>query len=94
MGYGNFRKDYGGPTPIGVFHEGKSAISALDVIGNVWEWTATSSKDHHFMIVRGGAWDTMALDEGIETRRLCNPLACEPNVGLRVLHEMMNDYLD
>lgn len=94
VGYGNFRKDYGGPTPIGVFHEGKSAISALDVIGNVWEWTATSSKDHHFMIVRGGAWDTMALDEGIETRRLCNPLACEPNVGLRVLHEMMNDYLD
>ncbi|MBN1922557.1 MAG: SUMF1/EgtB/PvdO family nonheme iron enzyme, partial [Anaerolineae bacterium] len=31
----------GGPTPVGVFVEGESPDGALDMAGNVWEWTAS-----------------------------------------------------
>jgi formylglycine-generating enzyme required for sulfatase activity len=33
------KPDAGAPTPVDAFPEGASAFGALDMIGNVWEWT-------------------------------------------------------
>jgi len=30
-----------GPTPVGQYKDGKSPYGAYDMIGNVWEWTAS-----------------------------------------------------
>lgn len=49
----------GGPTPVGVFVEGESPSGALDMAGNVWEWTA-SDYDPHTKVLRGGAWNFTA----------------------------------
>lgn len=38
---GNFDNPYGGPSPVGAYAGGESACGALDLAGNVWEWTAT-----------------------------------------------------
>jgi len=46
----------GGPTPVGVFVEGESPSGALDMAGNVWEWTA-SDYDPNAKVLRGGAWN-------------------------------------
>jgi formylglycine-generating enzyme required for sulfatase activity len=46
----------GGPTPVGIFIEGKSPTGVLDIAGNVWEWTA-SDYDENTKILRGGAWN-------------------------------------
>lgn len=46
----------GGPTPVGVFVEGESSSGALDMAGNVWEWTA-SDYDPNTKVLRGGAWN-------------------------------------
>jgi formylglycine-generating enzyme required for sulfatase activity len=32
----------GTPSPVGCFPQGKATCGALDMVGNVWEWTATS----------------------------------------------------
>ncbi|MEJ5308172.1 MAG: SUMF1/EgtB/PvdO family nonheme iron enzyme [Anaerolineae bacterium] len=55
--YANTRESgVGGPTPVGVFVEGESPSGALDMAGNVWEWTA-SDHDQNTKVLRGGAWN-------------------------------------
>ncbi|MGC9395152.1 MAG: bifunctional serine/threonine-protein kinase/formylglycine-generating enzyme family protein [Anaerolineae bacterium] len=56
--------------PVGSFPEGKSWVGALDMAGNVWEWTAdwysaysseaqtnpTTSANGYYRVMRGGSW--------------------------------------
>jgi len=43
-----------GTCPVGQFAAGASAAGALDMAGNVWEWTASRSPEGN--VVRGGGW--------------------------------------
>ena len=60
-----------GTTPVGMYPDGASHDGALDMIGNVWEWTSSLFKDYPYeagdgredpaqpgsRVVRGGSWD-------------------------------------
>ncbi|MGZ4733169.1 MAG: SUMF1/EgtB/PvdO family nonheme iron enzyme [Terriglobales bacterium] len=40
--FGNFDFESWDPTPVGAFQQGQSAFGVADLVGNGWEWTATS----------------------------------------------------
>lgn len=89
--YANYRNNCGCLIPVGIFHEGKSDLGIMDLIGNVWEWTTTIQGGR--LVVRGGAYDTMTLDQGLAIRELVDPRQREPNIGFRVLHEIREENL-
>lgn len=45
---------YVGTAPVGSFPDGATPVGALDVIGNVWEWTADQREGGR--AVRGASW--------------------------------------
>jgi len=48
---------YYGTAPVGSFPAGASPYGALDMAGNVWQWTADwYDDDHKFRAERGGSW--------------------------------------
>lgn len=42
-----------GLTPVGAFPSGATAAGVMDLIGNAWEWTASSAQSQY--VIRGGA---------------------------------------
>ena len=54
-----------GFTPAGAGGLGRSWIGAVDLIGNAWEWTATTAADARGQaghVIKGGAFDTPAAN--------------------------------
>jgi formylglycine-generating enzyme required for sulfatase activity len=49
-------KGPGDTTPVGQYTTGASPYGALDMAGNVFQWTSTPFKDGH-MTVKGSAWE-------------------------------------
>jgi len=77
----------GGPTPVGVFVEGESPSGALDMAGNVWEWTV-SDHDHNTKILRGGAWNFPAESARTFVFERSRPHNRSHAIGFRVVFDL------
>ncbi len=75
---------------------GESWVDALDLAGNVWEWTASpfsaypltgqaSAQAGQEQAVRGGAWNSPAYDLRAAGRRALDPETRELTLGFRVV---------
>jgi formylglycine-generating enzyme required for sulfatase activity len=72
----NYSNNEGDTTRVGSYPRGKSWCGALDMSGNVWEWTQSLSVDYPYVpddgredleadgerVVRGGAYDNAAMN--------------------------------
>lgn len=85
----------GGTLPVGAYAEGTAPNGVLQLIGNVWEWTASdfdvTDEDGHPLVgdmlmksIRGGAYDTYFASQATSTFRTGTAcLARSHNVGFR-----------
>jgi formylglycine-generating enzyme required for sulfatase activity len=73
-----FAAGIGGPSEVGVHRAGASACGALDMAGNVWEWTSGDS-------VRGGSYLSGPNELRCSYRFPVDPAARDPYVGFRVV---------
>jgi formylglycine-generating enzyme required for sulfatase activity len=91
----------GTTTPVGVFQEGASPCGALDLAGNVWEWTSSLHAPYPFdpddgrqdlqasgdRALRGGSWVSREVDVRCSARGRMDPLELDADVGFRVVVE-------
>jgi hypothetical protein len=54
--------DYGDTTAVGSYPAGAGPYGALDMAGNVWEWVEADDGNDRRYIVRGGAFDLIAVN--------------------------------
>ena len=75
-----------GTTPVTAYAKTLSACGAVDMWGNVWEWTATLMGGK--AAVKGGAWDSRRTECRTEARGVGrDPKQGYANVGFRVVRE-------
>ena len=76
-----------GITPVDAYAKTIAACGAVDMWGNVWEWTATAVGEHQ-MAVKGGAWNSRRTECRTEARGVGrDPENGYGNVGFRVVRE-------
>ncbi len=69
--------------PVGTFADGASPIGALDLVGNVAEWTAQWHVEGRSRIIRGGSWRTPVDEASAESRGWLDATSREDDVGFR-----------
>jgi formylglycine-generating enzyme required for sulfatase activity len=73
-----FGQGIGGLSPVGLHPAGAAPCGALDLAGNVWEWTADGA-------ARGGAYLSGPDELRCSARHPVHPAARDPYVGFRVV---------
>ena len=87
---------YGTASPVEAYHAtGVSWVGALDMAGNVWEWTVSpygpypldpeSDDPGGDRVLRGGAWNSPAYEIRAAQRRAAAPDTHVPWLGFRVV---------
>jgi iron(II)-dependent oxidoreductase len=79
--HANLGRDRYRPTPVGSFPEGASAVGALQMLGDVWEWTASDFTGHPgFCTFPYAEYSEVFFDTGYKVLRggswATDPLAC------------------
>ena len=75
-----------GLTPVDAYAKTIAACGAVDMWGNVWEWTATAVGDQR--AVKGGAWNSRRTECRTEARGVGrDPGKGYGNVGFRVVRD-------
>lgn len=73
-----FGQGIGGPSQVGLHPAGAASCGALDLAGNVWEWTADGA-------ARGGSYLSDAGELRCTARLPLHPAARDPYIGFRVV---------
>jgi len=94
----NVDNNIGQPSAVGIFPAGASACGAMDMTGNVWEWTLSQVEDYPYQndiqyrlestkkcTLRGGAWNYVERHARVSCRRRTHPANFSVNAGFRVV---------
>ena len=76
-----YEDGYSETAPVGNYAETASPYGALDMAGNVWEWTATPVKDAR--VYRGGSWSSDHRDARASNRWSIDPAKRYASIGVR-----------
>jgi formylglycine-generating enzyme required for sulfatase activity len=94
-------RDTQAPVPVGCYPLGAAPCGALDMLGNVWEWTGSSWTDNHArrqsmilannatqFTVKGGSYRTRPPLVRCAARSGASRDARDPDLGFRVVVEL------
>jgi formylglycine-generating enzyme required for sulfatase activity len=87
------------PSPVGAYPSGMAVSGALDLAGNVWEWTHSLYQSYPYRTnngredrfapgqrtLRGGAWDDNLGGARVSCRGRDRPVAFGADIGVRVV---------
>ncbi|MBO4294952.1 MAG: SUMF1/EgtB/PvdO family nonheme iron enzyme [Alphaproteobacteria bacterium] len=84
-----------GTTPVDTFAKIRSACGAVDMWGNVWEWTSTEQQTksgYKLMMIKGGSWASSCIKSRTEYRWDAREAkSYDDTIGFRVVRERLKD---